>query len=113
MSQIVKVLEGLLELDDDGEELGTVFSNEYMSQFSEAYDEEGNSFCCPNCGDEMYFKDNENTFVCLACGHEMDRQEYLGYIGADLPGEECRTCDSLYPGCISCPYGYVDEDDEF
>lgn len=113
MLQIIKVLEGLVKLGDDGEEEGTVFSDEYMSQFSEAYDEEGNSVCCPSCGDEMYFKDGTNTFVCLSCGYEMDRQEYFDYIGAEPPGEECKTCDSLYPGCIWCTYGYVKDEDEF
>ena len=105
MSQIIKVLEGLVKLGDDGEEEGTVFS--------EAYDEEGNSVCCPSCGDEMYFKDGTNIFVCLSCGYEMDRQEYFDYIGAEPPGEECKTCDSLYPGCIWCTYGYVKDEDEF
>ena len=112
MAQIIKVHEGFVKLDDDGEESGTVFSKEYMDQFEEAYDEEGDWVCCPNCGDQMYFKDSENIFACLACGYEMERQDFLDYIGADIPGEECKTCDSLYPGCMWCDYGYT-KDDEF
>lgn len=113
LAQFIKVLEGLLKLNDDGEEEGIIFSDEYMSQFDEAYDEDGDSVTCPNCGDSLYFKEAENTYVCLSCGYELERDNFLDYIGADVPGEECKTCDNLYPGCISCPYGYVDDDDEF
>ena len=111
LAQIIEVHEGLVELDDDGEESGTVFSEEYMNQFDEAYDEEGDWVCCPNCGDQMYFKDSENIFVCLACGYEMERQDFLDYIGADIPGEECRTCSQKYPSCLDCEYGYMNNDD--
>ena len=43
----------------------------------------------------------------------MSRQDFLEYINADVPGEECLTCDSLYPGGTWCTYGYVKDEDEF
>jgi hypothetical protein len=39
----------------------------------------------------------------------MDRAVFFRYIGATPPGPECLTCDNLYPGCMTCPYGYTNE----
>lgn len=73
-----------------------------------AYDEEGDSVYCDYCGSEIIFQDGEYT--CLGCGQVMDRKTFFNYIGAEPPGKECLTCTNLYPGCMICPYGYVEEE---
>ncbi len=113
MSQIIKTEQGFDVLDDDDEIIGKGFSNEFLSNYSEASDEQGLSVLCPLCDDQLHFNEAENIFVCLGCGYEMSRQDFLEYINADVPGEECLTCDSLYPGRTWCTYGYVKDEDEF
>lgn len=72
------------------------------------YDEDGNEVCCDLCGGEMVWKNG--TYLCSECGQVMKRADFFNYIGAEPPGKECLTCDNLYPGCVICPYGYVEED---
>lgn len=111
MSQIIDTDKGFDLLDDDEEIIGKGFSKEFLRNYSEVSDEQGLSVLCPSCDDQLYFNEAENIFVCLGCGYEMSRQDFLEYIGAEPPGEECKTCDSLYPGCMWCDHGYVDEDE--
>ena len=76
--------------------------------YDEVYDEDGNSVFCDGCGGEIKWKNG--VYICPSCGKTMSREEFFNYIGAEPPGKECLTCDNLYPGCIICPYGYVDEE---
>lgn len=47
MSQIIKTEQGFDVLDDDGEIIGKGFSDEFLSNYSEASDEQGLSVLCP------------------------------------------------------------------
>lgn len=76
--------------------------------YSDVFDEDGDSVICDCCGDLIKFRNGK--YVCSGCGQVLSRSEFFNYIGADIPGDECLTCDNLYPGCTQCPYGYEIED---
>lgn len=76
-----------------------------------AYDEDGDSVECDVCGMELVIKDGE--YYCAECDEVWSREKFFDYIGAEPPGDECYTCTNDYPSCTMCPYGYVDDDDEF
>lgn len=78
-------------------------------RYEDIYDEDGNFVICDICGGEMKWKDNE--CVCPECGRRMDRETFFDYIGAEPPGPECAGCENIYPGCVICPYGYVEDDE--
>ncbi|MEG1523847.1 MAG: hypothetical protein RR475_02345 [Clostridia bacterium] len=84
----------------------------YDESYEEVYDEDGDlvEVECNNCREHVRWKDGQ--YVCPNCGSIMSRADFFNCIGAEPPGPECLTCDNLYPGCIVCPHGYV-EDDEF
>lgn len=84
--------------------------DEYLMDYYEAYDEEGETVCC-DCGRTIKYSDGK--YFCPTCDREYSRAEFFEMIGAEPPGPNCITCDNLYPGCDSCPYGYVEEDDYF
>ncbi len=75
-----------------------------------AYDEEGNEVDCDICGMPLVIKDGE--YYCAECEEVWSRDKFFNYIGAELPGPECYTCDNDYPSCTMCPYDYVDEEEE-
>ena len=75
-----------------------------------ASDEEGEYVHC-DCGAVIRYSDGR--YFCINCDREYSREEFFGMIGAELPGPNCIICDNLYPGCDSCPYGYVEEYDYF
>lgn len=79
--------------------------------YSDVYTEEGETVRCLSCGAEIKWKDETYQYICPNCEEIMGRTDLFNHIGADPPGLECATCNNLYPGCISCPYGYVDDDD--
>ena len=74
------------------------------------YDEEGNGVECDWCGSDIIWKNG--NYYCFNCDEVWSREKFFNYIGAQLPGKECLTCDNLYPGCIVCQHGYV-KDEEF
>ena len=76
-----------------------------------AYDEEGNWVECDVCNQPLVFKDGE--YYCAECEEVWSRDKFFNYISADLPGAECYTCDNDYPSCEECPYGYVEDDDDY
>lgn len=76
--------------------------------YEDIYDEDGYSVHCDVCDSIMKWKDG--LYVCPGCGQSMDRPEFFNYIGAEPPGEECISCENIYPGCVCCPHGYIDED---
>ena len=80
-----------------------------MSNF--VYDEEGNWVECDECRTPLVWEDGQ--YYCPTCEEYWSRETFFDYIGAELPGDECLTCDNCYPGCIVCPYGYEDEDEDF
>ena len=65
--------------------------------YNGAFDEDGDEAICSCCGGELRFRDD--YWECLDCGATMDRLEYLNYIGAEPPFEECLTCGDNYPLC--------------
>lgn len=75
-----------------------------------AYDEDGNGVICDYCGQPIVCKDG--AYYCPECQEVWSREKFFDYIGADLPGTECYSCDNDYPSCQECPYGYIEEDDE-
>lgn len=83
------------------------FGNSEMDSY--VFDEDGNEVHCPLCGGPMIF-DSNNRYVCSECQTIMERGEFFDYIGVESLGPECLTCNSLYPGCEMCPYGYVVEE---
>lgn len=76
-------------------------------RYEDIYDEDGYPVICDLCGGEMKGKDN--GCVCPKCGRQMDRETFFGYIGAEPPGPECIRCENIYPGCIICPYGHIED----
>lgn len=81
--------------------------------YSEVFDEDGGGVTCDRCGEDMLFDENNSDYACSCCGRRMSRAEFFYYIGAQLPGDECISCNELYPGCQWCPHGLVEEDDDF
>ena len=80
---------------------------EYMTS---AYDEEGNGVYCEHCDGELHFKNGE--YVCPDCDASMSRSDFFSYIGADLPGSNCYSCDTNYPLCKKqCPHYEIDPND--
>lgn len=75
-----------------------------------AYDEDGDSVECEHCGQQIVFKGGD--YYCPECDEVIDREDFFDMIGADPPGDECYTCDNKYPGCIICPYGYAEDEEE-
>lgn len=75
--------------------------------YDDVYDENGDSVFCDICGNEIKWK--EGIYICPDCGQTMSRSVFFNYIGAEPPGPECVSCANLYPGCIICPYGYVED----
>ena len=88
-----------------------VYDDNFMDRYCDIFDESGNSYPCPNlgCDGAWKWRPEDDMFVCITCDTEMTRDEYLRYIDAELPGPECKTCDSPYPDCLTCPYGYKEE----
>lgn len=78
-------------------------------RYEDIYDEDGDAVICDLCGGEMKWNDNE--CVCPECGQRMDRETFFNYIGAEPPGPECTGCENIYPGCVICPYGYVEDEE--
>ncbi len=74
--------------------------------YSDVYDEDGNEVLCDICGSEVKWREEDGAYVCLGCGQVFTRADFFNFIGAEPPGKECYTCDCLYPGCMTCPYGY-------
>lgn len=74
------------------------------------YDEDGDTVECDWCGQELIWKNGE--YYCPGCEEIWSREKFFDYIGADPPGDECYDCDNLYPGCIACPHGYADDEDD-
>lgn len=75
--------------------------------YDEVYDTEGYEVRSECCGVPIKWQDDH--YVCPECGQTIEREYFFNYIGAELPGELCLTCDQLYP-CTSCHRGYVIED---
>jgi len=75
--------------------------------YEDVFDEDGNEVNCDECSSLVKWRDGK--YVCPDCGRVFERNEFFDYIGANPPGVHCYTCDSLYPGCITCPYGYLSE----
>lgn len=94
------------ENEDYEEELE--IGSEYHSIYDEVYDEEGAGVYCDWCHSEIIWKDGQ--YVCSGCGQVMERKDFFNYIGAEPPGPKCVTCSDLYPGCISCPHGYIKDE---
>lgn len=78
----------------------------YGEVYSEVYDEAGDIVICDVCGDEIKWREKDGVYMCRRCGRTFTRKEFFDYIGAEPPGEECYTCECLYPGCMICPYGH-------
>lgn len=77
----------------------------WNNEYEEVEDEDGFPVICEYCGANIMWKDG--AYICPHCGNEMDREDFFNYIGATPPGPECVHCNSLYPGCMFCIYGYV------
>lgn len=77
------------------------------AEYEDVYDENGDTVRCDSCGFDIHWKDG--VYVCPSCGRIMSREVFFDYIGATPPGPRCIDCDNLYPGCMTCPYDYVDE----
>lgn len=75
-----------------------------------AYDEDGEGVVCKLCDGELRW--NDRIYVCKECGFEMNRQDYLKYIGANPPDEQCYQCITNYPFCKKeCTLTAIDPDD--
>ena len=85
---------------------GILSNDQEHAEYDDVYDEYGETVQCDNCGEDIYWK--EGIYVCPRCGRTMSRAAFFNYIGAIPLGPECLTCDNLYPGCATCPYGYID-----
>lgn len=83
-----------------------LFEPDVGEVYDDVYDEDGDFVICA-CGEEIKWKDG--VYICPNCGQTMTRSEFFNYIGAEPPGPECITCDNLYPGCVICHYGYVED----
>lgn len=82
------------------------------SSYEDFYDEEGDIALvrCDHClNGFVRWKDGQ--YICPECGEIMPRAELFNAIGVEPLGPKCVTCDELFPGCISCPHGYVEEED--
>lgn len=86
-----------------------IVETEYGEIYDEVYDEEGSFVPCDYCNGYIKWKDG--TYICSDCGQTMSRDVFFNYIGAEPPGPECLTCDNLYPGCVICHHGYINDDD--
>lgn len=62
-----------------------------------AYDEDGEGAVCELCGGELRW--NGEVYICKECRSEMSRCDYLNYIGANPPNEQCFRCVTNYPFC--------------
>lgn len=93
-------------LPEDGEELDGFGLEPTDVSYSDVYDENGNVVLCDLCGSEVKWREEDCVYVCQGCGQTFTKAEFFNFIGAEPPGRECYTCDCLYPGCITCPYGY-------
>lgn len=87
--------------------LGILSNDQEHAEYEDVYNENGDAVYCDSCGEEIRWKDG--IYFCMGCGKRMSRQVFFDYIGATPPGPHCIDCDNPYPGCITCPYGYVDE----
>lgn len=78
--------------------------------YDEVYDEFDSYVPCDGyqCNAKVMF--HNGRYECPKCGKIFDRADFFAYIGANPPGPKCVTCDNLYPGCITCPHGYVKDD---
>lgn len=79
-------------------------------RYSDVYTEDGDAVICENCGCDIMWNDETGEYMCPWCGHQLSRVEFFDYIGAEPPGSRCITCSELYPGCTSCPHGYIKDD---
>lgn len=101
-------------LKRDKDEYNTIYddSSEYSDNsevYEDVYDEDGYFVYCDLCNAELKWKDG--NYICPECGQILNRSEFMNYIGAEPPGPECVTCDNQYPGCIVCPYGYINDNE--
>ena len=85
----------------------------YGEGYDDVYDEDGNEVSGAQCSSELLFNHNNGSYHCPSCNQELSREEFFNFIGAELPGPLCVSCGSSYPGCGTCPYGYIDEDELF
>lgn len=76
------------------------------AEYDDVYDERGNFIYCDACGEEIHWKNG--IYICPYCGKTMSRAAFFEYAGIEPRGEKCLTCEDLYPGCIVCPYGYIE-----
>ena len=86
---------------------GILSNDQEHAEYEDVYTESGDAVYCDCCGEEIRWKDG--IYICPHCGNAMSREVFFRYIGATPLGPECLTCDNLYPGCMTCPYGYVDK----
>ena len=93
-------------MEDDGE--GQFLYDE--TSYDEVYTEDGDTVNCDMCQGEIKWKDGR--YECPRCKQVMSREVFFNHIGANPPGDECIACASLYPGCVFCPHGYVDDEDK-
>lgn len=83
-----------------------LFEPDIGEVYDDVYDEDGYYVICA-CGGEIKWKDG--IYICPHCGLTMNRSEFFNYIGAEPPGPECITCNNLYPGCVICRHGYIED----
>lgn len=76
---------------------------------SYVYDADGNEVSCPICNGEVIY-DADNNYICFRCKTIIQRDDFFELIGVKPAGPKCSTCKNIYPGCDSCPYGYVATD---
>lgn len=86
---------------------GMLSNDQEHAEYEDVYNENGDAVFCDTCGEEIRWKDG--VYFCMGCGKRMSRTVFFDYIGATPPGLECLNCDNLYPGCMTCPFGYVNE----
>lgn len=77
--------------------------------YENVYDEDGGLVYCEYCNSQIVWKNGQ--YYCPKCERTISRADFINYIGANLPGPKCITCDNLYPGCIVCPYDYKLDND--
>lgn len=93
-------------LPTDGEKLDGLGLAPTDDLYSDVYDEDGDEVLCDICGSAIKWQENDGTYICPNCGQAFTRADFFNYIGAAPPGKECYTCECLFPGCMTCPYGY-------